>query len=256
MAHPLPRFVLENAPELREAVVRRNVRDGVADKIALLIASGIFKVGDALPSERHLAAALQVSRESVRAGIAILGARGLLRIAHGTRTRVVSDVLQTPLRASRAPGGGERYALDDIHAARLLVERPVVGEAAERITDETLLFLREALRAQRAAAGDPVRFLISDREFHTAIYRACANPVLADFVVDLFGTMVEFRRRAVAMPGAIEQSIADHERIVAALGDRDRAQTVAAMEAHLERIYRTTREVLARSEGSAGTRGR
>ncbi len=75
----LSEFVLENTPELREAIVRRNVRDVVAEKIAMLIASGIFKVGDDLPSERDLAAALQVSRESVRGGVQILAARDCSR---------------------------------------------------------------------------------------------------------------------------------------------------------------------------------
>ncbi|WP_328595997.1 FadR/GntR family transcriptional regulator [Aureimonas psammosilenae] len=252
LVDPLARFVLENAPELREAVVRRNVRDGVADKIALLIAAGILKVGDDLPSERHLATALQVSRESVRAGIAILGAQGLLKVAHGARTRVVSDALPAPFRPLREPRAVDRYSLDDIHAARLLVERPVVGDAAERITTETIAFLREAVRAQRAGIGDPVRFLISDREFHTAIYRACGNPALADFVVDLFGAMVEFRRHAVAEPGAIEASIADHERIVEALGARDREKAAAAMEEHLDRIYRTTQAAIAKAAKPCG----
>lgn len=252
MSNPLPRFVLENAAELREAVVRRNVREGVADKIALLIASGILKVGDDLPSERHLAAALQVSRESVRAGIAILEGQGLLRIVHGARTRVVSDALGTPFRPLREGRAIDGYGLDDIHAARLLVERPVVGDAAERVTAETIAFLRDCVRAQRAGAGDPVRFLISDREFHTAIYRACGNPALADFVADLFGYMVEFRRRAVAEPGAIEASVADHERIVAAFEGRDREAAVAAMEHHLERIYRTTQHVIAKTGKPAG----
>ncbi len=55
-AMSLTSFVLENAIELREAIVRRNVRDVVAGKIAALIASGILKLGDDLPSERDLAA--------------------------------------------------------------------------------------------------------------------------------------------------------------------------------------------------------
>lgn len=252
MSNLLPRFVLENAPEFREAVVRRNVRDGVAEKIALLIASGILKIGDDLPSERHLASALQVSRESVRAGLAILGARGVLKVAHGARTRVVSNAIEPPLRAARPQRGVEGYELDDIHAARLLVERPVVGDAAVRITPQTLASLRDAVRSQRESAGDPVRFLISDREFHTAIYRSCGNPVLADFVVDLFGTMAEFRRQAVAEAGAIEASIEDHQRIVDALEARDRGAAVAAMEHHLERIYRTTRDAIAKTARAAG----
>ncbi len=244
----LPHFVLENASELREAVVRRHVRDGVADKIARLIASGILKVGDDLPSERHLATALHVSRETVRAGLAILVREGLVAVMHGARTRVVSDDVGEAFGhfAAGRPLGGHR--LDDIHAARLLVERPVVGEAAETIAPQTLQFLRDAIRAQRAAAGDPVRFLISDREFHAAIYRSCANAVLADFVLDLFGTMMEFRRRAVTEPGAIDRSIADHERILAALESRDRVAAVAAIEIHLERIYRTTQQAIARTE--------
>ncbi len=61
-------YVLENAPELQERIVRRSLREAVAAKIATLIASGILKLGDDLPSERDLAAALQVSRESVRGG--------------------------------------------------------------------------------------------------------------------------------------------------------------------------------------------
>ena len=177
---------------------------------------------------------------------------GERRVTLPAEGNAISDALETPFRPSREPRSIDGYGLDDIHAARLLVERPVVGDAADRITSETVEFLREAVRAQRASIGDPVRFLISDREFHTAIYRACGNPVLADFVVDLFGTMVEFRRRAVAEAGAIEASIADHERIVAAFESRDRPRAVAAMEEHLERIYRTTQIAIAKTGRPAG----
>ena len=249
----LPRFVLENAPELRQAVVRRNARESVADKIAQLIASGVLTVGGDLPSERHLASALQVSRETVRAGIAILQREGLVSVVHGARTRVVSDRIGSAFQrsADARPLAGHR--LDDIHAARLLVERPVVADAARHVDADTIGFLRDSIAAQRAAIGDPVRFLITDREFHAAIYRSCANPVLADFVLDLFGTMMEFRRHAVAEPGAIELSIADHERIVAALERRDGAAAAEAIEIHLERIYRTTREVIGQSRELSAT---
>jgi DNA-binding FadR family transcriptional regulator len=247
----LTHFVLEHAPELQGGIVRRNIRDVVAGKIAILIASGIFKIGDDLPSERDLASALQVSRESVRGGIQILAARGLLSVVHGSRTRVVSDEVGTEFTRMREPRLINGYGLDDIHAARLLVERPVVGEAAERIDDQTIRFLREAVATQRAAMEDPVRFLISDREFHLAVYRACGNPALADFVGDLYAYMMEHRCRAVAEPGAIARSVGDHEAILAALEARDRARTVAAFDTHLERIYRTTQDVLGRGGPSA-----
>lgn len=242
-------FVLENAPELREAIVRWNVRDVVAGKIAMLIASGILKVGDDLPSERDLAASLQVSRESVRGGIQILAARGLLAVLQGARTRVRSDDVGPEFKRLREPRLINSYEMEHVHSARLLVERPVVGDAAERIDEETLAFLRESMKAQQGALEDPVRFLISDREFHLAIYRCCGNPALADFVGDLYAYMLEHRCRAIAAPGAIARSYADHEAIVSALEGRDRGATVRAFETHLERIYRTTLGVLEQDGG-------
>jgi DNA-binding FadR family transcriptional regulator len=245
-------FVLENAPELREAIVRRNIRDVVAQKIANLIASGLLKIGDDLPSERDLAVALRVSRESVRGGIQILSAKGLLAVVQGARTRIVSDDLGPEFKRLREPRLINSYAIEDIHAARLLVERNVVGAAAERIDDETLGILNDSLDAQRFAIDDPVRFIIIDREFHQTIYRASGNPVLADFVGDLYAYMMEHRRKAMSEPGAIERSFDDHRQIVAALERRDRAAVVSTFETHIDRIYQTTLTVLRPAGGEAG----
>src|SRR4051812_17911507 len=166
MTVPSSLFVLEQVPELREAVVRRTVRDVVADKIAMLIAAGILEVGDVLPSERELATALQVSRVTVRGAIGILSAHGIIEVSQGSRTRVVSTDVSPVLTVRRQLRNINSYDIEAVHAARLLVERRVVADAAVRIDEDTLAQLDAALAAQRAAADDPVRFLISDREFH------------------------------------------------------------------------------------------
>lgn len=238
-------FVLENASELREGILRRSVRDLVAGKIAALIASGMLKIGDELPSERDLAAALQVSRETVRGGIQILATRGLVAVVHGARTRVASDDVGTGFTGLREVKPINSYDLEDIHASRLAVERQVVSDAAGRVDGSTLAFLDDSLKAQRQATEDPVRFLIIDREFHLAIYRCCGNAVLADFVADLYSYMMEHRRKAVTAPGAILRSYRDHQAIVAALRAGDPQATVAAFETHLDRIYQTTKAILA-----------
>lgn len=236
--------VLEQVQELRDGVVRRNVRDIVADKIASLIAAGMLQVGDVLPSERDLAAALQVSRVTVRGGMQILATRGIIEVSHGARTRVITTDVGPVTAGLREPKLINSYDIETIHAARLLVERTVVAEAAARIDAPTLSLLEDLLAAQQAAADDPVRFLISDREFHLAIYRASGNPVLADFVGDLYAYMMEHRRKAVSQPGAIMKSCEDHVAIVAALRAHDADATVRAFEVHLDRIYATTRSVL------------
>ncbi len=231
-----PLSVLEQVPELHDGVIRRNIRDIVSDKIASLIASRILQVGDMLPSERDLATALRVSRETVRGAMQILATRSIIEISHGARTRVISAEVGPVVTGIREPRLINSYDIESIHAARLLVERPVVADAALRINRTTLSVLKDCLEVQRAAIDDPVRFLISDREFHLAIYKSSSNPVLADFVSDLYTYMMDHRRKAMAEPGAISKSHADHQAIVAGLSAHDANAVVGAFNRHLERI--------------------
>ena len=75
--------------------------------------------------------------------------------------------------------------------------------------------LEASLAAQKHCLNDPVQFLICDREFHFAIYRCAANPLLSDFVMGLYTYLMEQRRTAVSQPGAILRSYRDHTEILA-----------------------------------------
>ena len=97
---------------------------------------------------------------------------------------------------------------------------------------------------QRGMLDDPVRFQISDQEFHDTLYRACGNALLADVVFDFYGYALEFRRLALKRKGAIAHSVADHQGIVDALHKHDPQAAVAAMRGHLEQVQRTTRAVM------------
>src|SRR6185312_12504932 len=194
---------LTELPTFREGIVKRPITNVISDKIAELIASGILQVGDALPSERELAVALNVSRDAVRGGIQNLAARGILEISQGARTRVRrSDVgpVTVGIATARAV---EAYDIEAVHAARLLVEREVVADAARHMDVRRLALLDTLLDAQKKAIEDPVRFLICDHEFHAAIYQASPNRLLADFSTDLYSYMMEYRRQVMSRPGAI-----------------------------------------------------
>lgn len=231
-------------PEIAGTIVKRTVREMISDKLASSIASGVLQIGDELPSERELAAAFSVSRESVRSAIQDLASRGLVEVSHGARTRVVSAAGAVRERGIGTPGAVNEYDLHSVHEARLLVERRVVAESAERMDVETLARLEASLAAQKHCLNDPVQFLICDREFHFAIYRSCANPLLADFVMGLYSYLMEQRRTAVSQPGAILRSYKDHTEIMAGLRARNAATVVSAFDRHLDRIYTTTRMIL------------
>jgi DNA-binding FadR family transcriptional regulator len=241
------RAVLTKETSALNGVPKQSMRDFVVQKIATVIATGVLDVGDPMPSERELATALSVSRETVRGAILILSTKGILSVAQGTRTVVASsDVGELAIQAVRFRDISH-YSLDDVHEARLLIEDRIARAAAGRIEAATLDSLRDSIAAQEAASSDPVRFLICDREFHTSIYRACGNAALADMAADLYSYLLDHRRRAVAQPASIATSITDHRAILAGLEARDPDASAEAFAMHETRIYMTTKQLLTQS---------
>tara|TARA_R110001599_G_scaffold124684_8_gene297417 strand:+ start:322 stop:1068 length:747 start_codon:yes stop_codon:yes gene_type:complete len=243
-------LLADDAPGLGQ-VSRLSMKDSIADKLATLIGSGVLSIGDELPGERELAAALSVSRETVRGALLILSTRGIVSIIQGARTTVAScEVGDLAVAAARYRNVAQ-YGLKDVHEARLLVEARVARAATERIDAQTLDLLRASIEAQQACVSDPVRYLICDREFHTSIYRSCGNALLADMAADLYSYLLDYRRRAVALAGSIAVSIADHRAILAGLEQRDADAVICAFKIHETRIYETTRDLLLREPGTA-----
>lgn len=246
--------ILTHMPKVGKSLERRTARDLIADKLMVLVATNMLRPGDVLPGERELASVLHVSRETVRGAIQTLAARGVVEVSQGSRTRVGNVDLSHVTVTIASPNAIDSYDIEDVHAARLHIELKVVGDAAENIDEEALRKLDSLLDAQKICGDDAMRFLICDREFHVAIYRACGNPLLSDFVTDLYTYMMDYRRSAMSRPGAIEASYKDHCDIVAALRRHDRAAVIAAFHHHLIRIYETTKALLADEEADGTNR--
>lgn len=69
-------------------VARRLVHDDVFDQLLDEVVGGELSAGDALPSERHLAELLGVSRPAVREALQRLSQAGLVEVRHGGSTTV------------------------------------------------------------------------------------------------------------------------------------------------------------------------
>jgi DNA-binding FadR family transcriptional regulator len=131
-------------------------------------------------------------------------------------------------------------SFEEVAEARAAVEVQVVWLAAQRINNNELARLAVLVHDQEAMLRDPVRFQISDREFHATLYQACGNALLVDVVSDFYDYALEFRRRALQRPGAIAHSVAEHRGIVEALKTHKPEAAVAAARKHLEQVRRTT----------------
>ena len=236
--------LLRQLPGLRGDIAKRTVKDQIADKLSYMICSGLLRVGDELPSERELSGLLDVSRETVRGAIQVLAGRGMIEVSQGARTRVINADDYTLAQSVSAFREIRDYSLETVHGARRAIEVVVLARAAERIDDATLGRLATLLSQQSSMFDDPVRFQISDREFHEAIYRSCGNPLLANMVGDLYAYALDFRRRALKRPGAIERSWREHQALFEALCRRDPDAAVAAIAAHLDSVHITTLDAM------------
>lgn len=223
-------------PALRDGIRRHSLREQIASSIADLIAAGLLQAGDELPAERDLAAMLEVSRDSVRGALQLLAERCILEIGHGTRTRVRSG----PATVDES----RRFDLrtlpdltdDAVIEARRLLEPELAARAAKKIEPSVLERLGKMLDAQAGMIDDPVRFQISDREFHLAIFEAAGNPVLISFASQAYAHAYAYRRELMRHHDGIPLAIADHRKILGALITRDPLAAAGAMHAHIETI--------------------
>lgn len=242
MPHTLK--LIERVPGDRGPIAKRTVKDQIVDKLAYMIHSGLLQPGDELPSERELASTLQVSRETVRAAIGALQARRMIEVSQGSRTKVIGRGSMPLHESVGILGDLKNRSLDEVSEARAAVEVQVIWLAAQRIGPEQLARLQALVDEQRRMLDDPVRFQISDQEFHQTLYRACGNSLLADVVFDFYGYALDYRRLALVRKNAIAGSVAEHQQIVDALRTGKPEAAVAAMTRHLQEVQRTTRAVM------------
>ena len=223
-------------PALKDGIRRLSLREQIAGTIADLVAAGLLREGDELPPERELAAMLEVSRDSLRGALQLLAERQILDIGHGTRTRVRRN--PATVDESRRFDLRQMTDLTDgaVIEARQVLEPDLTRRAASRIDAATLTRLEKLLDAQRTMTGDPVRFQISDREFHTAIFAAAGNPVLANFATQAYAHAYRYRREIMRKHGGIELAVSFHERILTALRARNPDAAKAAMFDHISSV--------------------
>ncbi|MDQ7839730.1 MAG: FadR/GntR family transcriptional regulator [bacterium] len=229
-----------------QPVRRTKIYEEVAARIRRLISEGRLKPGDKLPPERELAAAMGVSRTSVRDAIRTLEATGLLepRQGHGTVIRELSAAGVVAPIASALWVSPDLVA--DVMAFRKVIEPALARQAALRATPDEVRQL-EAILAGQAARVE------AGGAFHGLIARAARNQVALMVVELLMHLLRDDRERALRGRGRPQHSLRGHRLIMEAIRRRDGGAAELAMLAHLEQIEAMLLPVRARVP--AGTDG-
>ena len=225
-------------PPAFEAVRRVRRYEQVAEQIRKLIASGAFKPGDKLPSERELVARIGVGRSSIRDAVRTLEVMGILepRQGHGTVVRDFSaDALIIPLASVLSR---KREHVSELLEVRRMIEPALAARAARRGTPEEIARLTDILQRQEERLRRGEHGIEEDREFHYSIALAAHNTVVLRVLDVLMDLLRESRAQSLQVPGRPEQSFAGHRRILRAIQRRDAKAAEAAVRRHLAEIER------------------
>jgi DNA-binding FadR family transcriptional regulator len=209
------------------------------------IRRGFWKPGDRLPSERTLAAQLNVSRPTVREAIAALQTEGVLETRRGSGSYVsdrAQDIISkhkgSAFRESAEPGSPLQHGLGafsrDVSPVALLEVReildPAVGAlAASRFRHGERFEELLALMGQPLDLSDPNDRKVwseSDRLFHRELAVVTNNPIvtsIADFVAAVMAQPLwkHLRDHALSVPGRMEQYVREHSDIFNSVREGD-----------------------------------
>ena len=235
-----------------QPIVRRKLSDEIRDRLVTLIREDELRPGDQLPSERQLMDRFAVGRPAVREALQSLGTAGLIEINHGERARIaVPDtrrmfdrIGETMLHLLQT----SPKTLEDLKQARILFEVGMVKMAAAAATEKDIATLKEALERQRAVIANVGEFVRGDMAFHTTIAAVSGNSVYAILSEALLDWLFHFRRDLLRMPGSEFITLAEHERLLAAIAAHDVLEAERAMTDHLTRAnerYRILEDAMA-----------
>ncbi|MBY8848985.1 GntR family transcriptional regulator [Saccharothrix longispora] len=226
MSNPLPR------------AARRGLAEESADRIRDAIFAGHFPPGAPL-REVELAASLEVSRGSVREGLALLEREGLVRSAWHRGTTVVEVTAED---------------VEEVYTVRAALDRLAATTALRRATADELAALDrlvDAMADELADGGDGPRLLALDIAFHDAVYAAAGNRRLTRAWHAVRSQVRLFQLRRIALGHAHYRArvVAEHRELVALLRAGDAEALARVAEEHVDSARRGLLAHLSRVDG-------
>jgi GntR family transcriptional regulator, transcriptional repressor for pyruvate dehydrogenase complex len=215
----------------------------IVQQIEDSITSGELKEGDQLPAERELAQQFGVSRTAVREAVKTLREKGLVEAYPGRGTfitngtaRSIQQTLDRMIRSGQAEG---TVHLTEV---REILEPEIAARAAQRVDEEMLSAMREAIAVMDAAREDSEAFIEGDLDFHLALAEAAGNPLILSLIDSIVGLLRVQRTRTYFVAGGPERGQYHHRRILEAIEHRDAVGARDAMRAHLLQVREDSRE--------------
>ncbi len=169
--------------------------------------------------ELKLAAKYSISRTPMREAIKVLAFDALVTMKM-RRGAYVTEVNAKDLR--------------DVFHLMAVLEADAAGTVASTATAAQLQELETLHQQLEKSTKDRVKFFQLNEAFHVKLLEVANNRWAGQMVADLRKVMKLNRAQSLLKTGRIEESLAEHAVIMAALKKRDTAAAQGAMCAHIE----------------------
>lgn len=200
-----------------QPIPRASLSDHVVERLRTEIVEGRWPVGERIPPEPELMAALGVARGTLREALRALQYSGMLEIRRGDGTFVRAR--------NELPGALARSGAATAHfiEARAALEPALARLAAEHATPADIDRISAAL--ERRAQSDGEDWLDADVAVHEAVAAASGNPILHEVYTALLPQLREYVRRDADRDASVRHDPRGHEDLLAAIrrGDADAA---------------------------------
>lgn len=186
---------------------------GIAEEIGCAIIEGRLLPGENINSV-ELSKRFQTSRTPVREALMLLEKGGLVEMPPRKRPRISSLNL------------AEVREIYQVRANLLgLVAELIVASAS----DDQIQLLRQPLEEMKIAAAknDLDAYFGPNVDFQDIETRICGNRIVKRILDSLMLQMLRLRHLSLQQPGRIQQSLADHERLLRAYIERDAELAIA-----------------------------
>jgi GntR family transcriptional repressor for pyruvate dehydrogenase complex len=219
---------------------RRTFEEAV-QQIADAIRVGDVAVGDHLPSERTLAARMNISRPTLREAVKVLSEVGVIQVRPGPAGGmfVRSDIIPTNLL--EAHSNLRIGEVSGVLEARRVLEPRVAQLAGLYGTEQDFEAMHQTIETQRRDVRNRARFVQLNLRFHLLLARATRNSTIVALMRYLF-QQLDIARDMILRGGKHEPqwNIEIHQRTLEAVMSGNPEVIDAAMDEHLsflERIW-------------------
>lgn len=220
----------------------------VSDRIRSLITEQHLVAGDRLPSERAMAEQFGVSRSSIREGIKLLAAQGLVETRTGDGIYVTNDLENSVLQPLTWAISMMEADYDVFFEARMILEPALAALAAIRATEKDMNRMQATIAKLEEGIGNAEQVVNADMDFHLVIANSIGNQILCEFIVGLQRLLRPYLLKKPPDMDGQKLALKEHKEIFEAIKNRNASEARSAMRKSIAKDFDTQQLMLAVGE--------